>query len=64
MLLHNPNRLPNGETDEEAIQRKKAHVTIALSLSVSQFTKNESKALVTFAAALAMINTQRAPRIV
>jgi len=29
MLRHNPNGLPNGDTDEETIQRKKARVTIA-----------------------------------
>jgi len=28
-LRHNPNGLPNGETDKDAIQRKKARVTIA-----------------------------------
>ena len=29
LLRHNPNGLSNGETDKEAIQRKKAHITIA-----------------------------------
>jgi len=29
MLRHNPNGLPNGDTDEETIQCKKARVTVA-----------------------------------
>jgi len=29
MLCHNPNGLPNGDTDEETIRRKKARITIA-----------------------------------
>ena len=29
MRRHNPNGLPNGDTDEETIQRKKARITIA-----------------------------------
>jgi len=29
VLRHNPNGLPNGDTDEETIQRKKARIAIA-----------------------------------
>jgi len=29
LLCHNPNGLPNGDMDEETIQRKKAHLAIA-----------------------------------
>jgi len=29
MLRHNPNGLPNGDADEETIQRKKARITVA-----------------------------------